>query len=232
MVTSEKLIRIADLDHQEQASLDELVVQWRSKRKRNNLRSGFYDMRNSERSLMADAVPNVVKQRRFVLGWSATAVDKLNRRCNLENFYATDGTDLGSLGLDDLVRQNRLRSELSQAGLKSLINAVAFLVTTQGDTQSGEPEVLINTKTAGTATGMWDVRRRALRSFLSITDMDDDGEPIAMTMYLPNLNVFMVKADGRWRVGSTRTSTACRWTRCATSPTRTAPWAARAYRAP
>jgi hypothetical protein len=71
---------------------------------RNNLRSALYDMKNSERHLMAQAVPDVVRRRRFVLGWSAIAVDKLNRRCNLDGFYDAAGNDLDSLGLDDVVR--------------------------------------------------------------------------------------------------------------------------------
>ena len=66
--------------------------------------------------------------------------------------------------------------------------------------EAGEPEVLINTKDASTATGVWDVRRRAIRSFLSISDLDDRGEPVGMTMYLPNLNVTMDKTSGGWTV--------------------------------
>ena len=62
------LIRILDLTHGEQNALDELVKQWRDKRPRNNLRSAFYDMKNSERALMSRAVPNVVRRRKFVLG--------------------------------------------------------------------------------------------------------------------------------------------------------------------
>lgn len=193
------LIRIADLSHGEQDALDALVAQWRAKRPRNNLRSAFYDMKNSERHLMAQAVPDVVRRRRFVLGWSSIAVDKLNRRCNLEGFYDAAGNDLDSLGLNDIVRDNRLLSEVSQAGISSLIHAVSWLVTTQGDTESGEPEVLINARDASTATGVWDVRRRELRSFLSLTDFDDNGEPVGMVMYLPGLNVHMTKA-GRWQV--------------------------------
>lgn len=194
------LIRIPGLTHSEQNSLDELVVQWRSKRVRNNMRSALYDMKNSERSLMAQAVPDVVRRRRFVLGWSALAVDKLNRRCNLDGFYDVAGNDLDSLGLTDISTENRLTSELSQGGVSSLIHAVSWLVTTQGDTQAGEPEVLINARDASTATGFWDVRRRAMRSFLSITDFDDQGEPTGMVMYLPNLNVTMTRTDGRWTV--------------------------------
>jgi hypothetical protein len=196
-----KLIRVPDLALDEQNTLDELIVEWRAKRPRNNMRSAIYDMKNSERSLMARSVPNVVRRRKFVLGWSAIAVDKLNRRCNLDGFYDAAGNDLTTLGLDDIVRQNRLLSEVSQGGVSSLIHAVSWLVTTQGDTQSGEPEVLINARSAETATGIWDVRRRAIRDFLSIHSLDEDGEPTAMTLMIPNLNIIMTKTDGgHWLV--------------------------------
>ncbi|HET7666551.1 MAG TPA: phage portal protein [Mycobacterium sp.] len=194
------LIRIADLTHSEQDALDELVMQWRAKRPRNNIRSAFYDMKNSERHLMSQQVPSVIRQRRFVLGWSALAVDKLNRRCNLESFYDVAGNDLDSLGLSDIMRENRLTSEISQGGVSSLIHAVSWLVTTQGDTQAGEPQVLINARDAVTATGIWDVRRRAMRDFLSIHAFDDKGEPVDMTMMLFNVNVGMVKSGSKWTV--------------------------------
>jgi hypothetical protein len=193
-------ITVRGLSDDEQNALNELVHQWRAKRPRNNLRSAFYDMTNSERSLMGGQIPAVIRSRRFVLGWSTTAVDKLNRRCNLNTIYDAAGNDLDSLGLDDLVRDNRLMSEISRAGLSSLKHSVSWLVTTQGDTSEGEPEVLVNARDAATATGMWDVRRRAVRSFLSLNEFDDQGEPIAMTMYLDNLNLILVKANGVWTV--------------------------------
>ena len=88
-------ISILDLTHDEQNALDELVTQWRSKRTRNNLRTALYDMKNSERSLMSEKMPSVVRRRSFVLGWSALSVDKLNRRCNLDSFYDEGGRDQG-----------------------------------------------------------------------------------------------------------------------------------------
>lgn len=199
-MTTHKRIAVPDLTHSEQNALDELVTQWREKRNRNALRAGFYDMKNATRHLMASTAPPAVRRRAFVLGWSSIAVDKLNRRCNIDGFYDRNGYDLDSLGLADLSRENRLHLELSQTGLSSLIHAVSFLVTTQGDTDAGEPEVLVLGRNALTGTGMWDPRRRAIRSFLSITDLDDNGEPVGMTMYLPNLNVTMTKAGGRWNV--------------------------------
>lgn len=200
MVSDHRLIRVPGLDHAEQNQLDILVAQWRAKRPRNNLRSAMYDMKNSARSLMGTQVPATIKQRSFVLGWSAIAVDKLNRRCNLEGFYDAGGIDLASLGADEIVRSNRLTSEISQSGVSSLMHAVSFLVTTQGDVQSGEPPVLVLGKDATSATGEWDVRARSMRSFLSMSSFDDDGEPDAMTMYLPNLNVIMSKTSRGWVV--------------------------------
>lgn len=197
---STQRITILDLTHDEQKSLDELIVQWRAKRPRNNLRSAFYDMTNSDQVLMSNQIPAVIRRRKFVLGWSAIAVDKLNRRCNIEDFYDVNGANLESLGLSDFARENRLTSEISQAGVSSLIHAVSWLVTIQGDVQSDEPAVMTLAKDATTATGMWDTRRRGMRSFLSISDLDDGGEPIGMTMYLNNLNVIMTKRDGRWYV--------------------------------
>lgn len=194
-------ITILDLTHQEQKALDVLMTQWRSKRARNNLRTAFYDMKNSERSLFSEQIPSVVRRRRFVLGWSAIAVDKLNRRCNLDGFYDERGEDLDALGLDEVVEANRLTSEVSQSGLASLMHGPAFMVTTQGDRGAGEPDVLVHGRSAEVSTGVWDVRRRAVSSFLSITATSDDGEPTAMTMYLDGLNVSMDKRDGRWFVG-------------------------------
>jgi hypothetical protein len=157
-------------------------------------------MKNSERALMSDQIPFVVRRRSFVLGWSALSVDKLNRRCNLDGFYDANGRNLGNLGLDQVIDDNRLLSELSQGVHASLLHGPAFVVTTQGDTQSDEPAVLVHARSAEVATGLWDVRRRSMSAFLSITDLDDHGEPVGMTMYLPDLNVGMTKRDGRWFV--------------------------------
>lgn len=195
---SDRRIVIFDLEHDEQNELDQLLAQWRAKRPRNALRAGFYDMKNATRHLMSSNAPAEVKRRRYVLGLSAAAVDKLNRRCNIDGFYDASGHDLDSLGLPELERKNQLRLELSQAGVSSLIHAVSWLVTVRGE--PGEPDVLILPRDATTATGIWDVRRRGLRSFLSITDQDDSGEPTEMTLYLRNLNVTMTKRDGAWRV--------------------------------
>lgn len=198
MTPNDRRIVISALSEDDQDALDELVAQWRAKRPRNNLRSAMYDMKNATRHLMSSNAPVEVKRRRYVLGWSAGAVDKLNRRCNLDGFYDPNGHDLDALGLPELEKSNRLRMELSQAGVSSLIHAVSWLVTVFGE--DGEPDVLVLPRDATNATGMWDTRRRGLRSFLSITDTDDRGEPTEMTLYLDGRNGLLTKESGSWAV--------------------------------
>jgi hypothetical protein len=197
-------IRIPALTEAEDAALRELLDQWQRKLLRNQMRTMFYEMKNHSARLMSGAVPDVVRRRAFVLNWSATAVDKLNRRCNLDGFYAEDGTDLDALGLDVLIRENRLVSELSQAGTGSLVHGVSFLATVPGDPDKGEPKVLVLPKSATAATGMWDVRRKALRSFLSVDAVGPSGEPTGMTLFLDDLTILLTKdSEGRWSVDRT-----------------------------
>lgn len=194
----DRRILVPGLADDDQRTLDELLAQWRQKRPRNNLRAGIYDMKNATRHLMSSNAPAEVKSRKYVLGLGAMAVDKLNRRCNIDGFYDPSGHDLGSLGLGELERTNRLRSELSQAGVSSLLHAVSFLVTVLGDKDKGEPDVLVLPRDATNSTGIWNPRKRALDSFMSITDTDERGDPTEMTLYLDGRNILMEK-DGGWR---------------------------------
>lgn len=197
--------KVRGLATDEQDILAELLNIWRSKRRRNLIRAGRYDMKNLVDDLMSATVPDVVRRRAFVLGWPALAVDKLNRRCNIDGYFDANGTDLDDLGMDEIVRDNRLYDELSQAGLSSLIHTPSWLITTQGDTAAGEPDVLITSRDALTGAGVWDGRRRAAKYYLSLNDFDDDGlEPTSMTLYLFNLNISMEKRQAGWVVTSRR----------------------------
>lgn len=195
---------IRDLDHAEQSAVNDLLELWRSKRQRNLLRAGFYDMKNSTRALMASSAPEVVKRRAFVLGWSSIAVDKLNRRCNLENFYEPNGNDLDSLGLSAIAESNRLIDQFSQAGISSLVHTPSWIITSQGDVRSGEAPVLYTFRDALTGSGRWDARRQGMKYYLSLNDFDDMGEPKSMTLFMPNANVEIIKSGGAWKATARR----------------------------
>ena len=190
-------ITIFDLNHTEQNTLDALLAELNAKAPRNELRAAYYDGKNAVRDLGINTPPNF-RRIATVLGWSAKAVDQLNRRCHLDGFYSPGSTS--DFGVAELSEANSLSSEAPQAGVSSLIHATSFLIATQGDVEAGEPDVLITAKDALSGTGIWNRRKRCLDAFLSILDTDKDSKPTAMVMYLPNLNVYMEKTLGGWTV--------------------------------
>lgn len=190
-------IVVPGLTDAEQTVLDNLWAQLVAKRPRNNLRAAFYDGKNAMRDAGISTPPSMRKIAP-VLGWSAKAVDILNRRCNLDG--ATVAGVETDIGLDDIWRDNSLDLEASQAGVSSLIHATSFLVTTRGDVSAGEPEVLITAKDALTGTGRWDRRARRLNAFLSLIETSDEGRPVEFALYLPNLTIVARKSFPGWEI--------------------------------
>lgn len=190
-------VTIPDLEHHEQNELDVLLEQLKAKAPRNRLRAAYYDGKNAVRDL-GIAMPPSMRRVAVVLGWSAKAVDILNDRCHIDGWTAPGAPEVE--GLDALAEANMLDVEAPQVGTSSLIHATAFLIATQGDETAGEPAALITGKDALSGTGTWDRRKRMLSSFLSITDTNDDGDPTAMVLYLPDVNVMLDKTARGWQV--------------------------------
>lgn len=191
-------IAALDLDTTEQNAVDVCIEQLNARLPRNVLRAQYYDGKNAIRDLGISTPPNF-RRIATVLGWSAKAVDILNRRCNLDGFVIPGVEDTADL--DVVWEDNYLDTEAPQAGVSSLIHGTAFLIVHQGDTEAGEPPVLWTARDAMTGTGEWDRRRRSLRNFLSVIDTDEDGNPTEAVLYLPNLNVFLTRNKAkRWTV--------------------------------
>ena len=173
-----------------------LVGQLDAKRRRNLLRTAYYDGKHAV-AKVGTIIPPQYYQLGIVLGWSAKAVDILARRCNLDD-VVWPGGDLKALGWTDLAEANQLVSEVSAAAVASLIHGPAFLVTTTGG--EGEPAGLLHVKDALNATGEWDNRRRALTGVLSITDRDDKGKPAGIALYLDGRTIIAQRSGGKWSV--------------------------------
>lgn len=184
---------VESLDPSEQGTLDALFQQLKDKTPRNKLRAAYYDGKNAVRDIGISTPPSM-QRIATVLGWSAKAVDILNRRCNLDGFVVPGVSDLADV--EQIWTENYLDTEASQAGVSSLIHAAAFITRTQGDEQAGEPPVLITAKDALSGTGHWDRRRRSLSSFLSIIDTNDNDDPTSFVLYLPNRNLIVTREGG------------------------------------
>ncbi|AMS03246.1 portal protein [Gordonia phage Lucky10] len=188
-------LSIAGLEDDEQRTVSRLYTQLKARETRNILRSSYYDGKRAIRQL-TPVVPPIYYNLGIVLGWTGKAVDALLRRCTLETIEWADG-DLESLGYTEFVDNNHLRPTLKGGQVDSLLHGVSWIVNTVGG--EDEPKSLLHVKDAVAGTGTWNARRRQLDDFLSITSLDDDGNPNGVALYLPN-KVVQCRKDGTWTV--------------------------------
>jgi hypothetical protein len=192
---STERVRIQGFSDDEDRTLNALIEQLDAKTPRNLRRATYYDGKRAVQQV-GSVIPPQYQDLALVLGWVAKGVDGLGRRCNLERFVWNDG-DLDALGVDVLQDSNFLLAELAQARTDSLINGVSYLVTTRG--LAGEPTALVHARDALNATGEWNVRRRELDNFLSVTSRKDNAVT-GFVLYLPNLTISAEKDGNVWSV--------------------------------
>lgn len=182
----------------------DLVDVWWRKRSRNIERSVYYDGEQALKDF-GISLPPQMRGVGAALGWTAKGVHALTDRSQFEGFVDASGSD-DPFGVEQVMWENRFRIELPAAQVSSAVHACSFLTVTNGDVQSGEPEVLVMARAADVSAAIWDSRRRALRGFLSIVDTNKDGQPTDLVMYTPE-TVYALKKRGtvsKWSVASQR----------------------------
>lgn len=173
----------------------DLYSTWAQKRRRNLLRTVYYDGKNALKDF-GIAVPPQMQKAFTPLQWIAKGVGALTGRSQFEGFVSATGTD-DAFGLAQILDENDFISEFQLAKKSSAIHACSFLTVLSGDVQSGEPEVLILPRAADSAGAVWDRRRRVLGGFLSVIEMDDYG-PTEMVMYTWERAYSITKSAGKW----------------------------------
>lgn len=193
---------VPGLSEDEQAELDDLWAQLVGTRGRNLLRTSYYEGKHAARDL--GFIAPQYRTLGLVLGWNAKGVDKLAERCHFEDMY-WDG-DLDSLGYQEFKDGNQLGAEIRAGEVKSLIHGVSFLVNTTGDDSKGEPRSLIHVKDALNATGIWNTRKRALQSAMSVFAWEErekgrGDKPREFALYLDGLTVTCARrVGGGWEI--------------------------------
>lgn len=189
----EKIGAVKDMSDDEVRTLNMLLEQIEAHYSRNLLRASVYDGKHAARRI-SQVVPEQYYNLGLVLGWVAKGVDALSRRCTLERMTWADG-DLDSLGGQALWDDNFLRTEINSGVTSSLIHGPAFLVNVKGE--EDEPDSLILARDALNSTGSWNVRKRALDNFVSVTARKDD-RPTGVVLYLDGVTITAFKSNGGW----------------------------------
>ena len=185
------------LDHADAVLLGELVQVWESKRNRNLIRSVYYDGAAPLKDF-GISLPPKMRGIEAALGWVAKGVHAVTDRSKFEGFVSTDGAD-DPFELSGVLWDNRFLVEFPAAAVSSAVHGCSFLTVSQGDVAAGEPEVLVLPRAADTSAAIWDRRKRALRGFLSIVELDSTNQISQMIMHTPEKVVTLTRGQSSWR---------------------------------
>lgn len=188
-------IRVSGLSDDDNRLVNRLLGQLEDKLFRNQLRDAYYSGRRVARQV-TQVVPPAYQKMGMALGWSSKVVDGLANRCNLEGFVWPDG-DLGDVGLDVLLDENRFLSEVRGGITTAMLYGPAFIINTGGG--EGEPASLIHFRSAKDATGDWNRFTRRMDNLVSVTGRDDDGSVSEFVLYQDGVTTVCVKSGG-WSV--------------------------------
>lgn len=169
---------------------------WQAKRRRNLLRTVYYEGKNVLKDF-GIAVPPQMQSAFTPLQEIAKGVHAMTDRSVFEGFVSASGAD-DPFGLSVTLDENDFVSEFDLATTSSAIHACSFLTVTHGDTAAGEPELLVLPRAADASAATWDKRRRMLSGFLSIVDANDSG-PTEMVFYTwEKVYAFSRRPSGAW----------------------------------
>lgn len=180
----------------ELATIKSLWAVWRDKLPRNQVRTAYYDGLAPIKDL-GIAIPPSLSRLEVVMGWPEKAVRALATRNIFDGFVAAGQAD-DPFELGGLLEDNRFDVELPQAVVSAYKHSCSFVSTTLGDVQSGEPDVLIMSRSAEWSSALWSRNRRAVSAALAITDVDGEGRPSGFTVYLPEIVLVCVRTLGVW----------------------------------
>ena len=178
--------------------LTALLKVWQDKKQRNATRTVYFDGKAALKDF-GISIPPAMRSIEAALGWSAKGVHALTDRSKFEGFVDATGSD-DPFGLEQVMWENRFRVEFPAAQVSSAVHGCSFVTVSQGDTQSGEPDVLMLARSAESSAAIWDTRRRQIGGFLSIVETDEQGDPSVIVMYVPEKVVTLTRSGSRWLV--------------------------------
>lgn len=189
---------IAGVSEAELDTIRSLYAVWTKKRPRNVLRSVYFDGKMALKP--TGNIPREAMSRiEAVLDWPEKAVTTLAERSVFEGFV-TPGATQDPFDLEPILDANRFDIELPQAIQSGYKHSCSFITTARGDTEAGEPEVVIMARSAEWSSALWDERRRVVSAAMSITEVSPTtGEPLAMDIYLPDAVLLLSRRpSGAW----------------------------------
>lgn len=164
----------------------------RRKRERNQLRTSYHDAKK-RLDKIGFSIPPHMQDFAVVLGWPNKAVKVPARRVRPDGFtLPRQSTMLAEL--EEIFGENYFAAVERMAIEASLQHSVSFVFVTPGDTDAGEPEIIVAARTALEATAEIDTRTNRVTKALELV-----GRWEAL-LYLPGETLRLQYLRSEWMV--------------------------------
>lgn len=190
-----QITKIDGVAADDMGTIRDLLEVWQKKYPRNVLRSAYFDAKNRFKDFGISIPPKIRSNVKSVVGWPAKAVRSL---ADLSVWNGLSFTGDDSLGLQALAVANHFDEMIPQIIQSAYKHSCAFLTVTRGD--AGEPSIKFTPRAADWSAAIWDKRNYRLKSALTITDTDDNGDVTGFVVYLRDKIIECVRELGRWKV--------------------------------
>lgn len=185
-------MQFADLSGPDVDTVRSLLSVWKNRLAKNQKRTLYYDGEQPFKDLGLMLPPQLTNAK-FILGWSTMAVRKAAIRSQFDGLRLPGSSD--PFGLNEVLEDNDFPLEFSQATVSGYKHGVSFVTVGRGLTP-GRP-VEIQAHSAEYSAAIWDPVRRGIGSALTISDLDTDGNPSQLTVYLPDRVLILSKGAGK-----------------------------------
>lgn len=174
--------------------LQVLFRTWNDVLARNARLSRYYDMKNELKEL-GISIPKGFINVRCVVGWCKKAVDAHAVRSVFDGYVFKGKKDDV---LDSLVRENRLRSLISQLGRSQRVHGIAFATVMHG--KRGQPTAKVRVYSANQACGTWNKDENRLDCGIVLVDVDDRGNATKYVAHFEDAVITFTRDGSDWSV--------------------------------
>ncbi|TDF92036.1 phage portal protein [Arthrobacter terricola] len=180
-----------ELTSDESSAFSRMLKTVRQKANRNRLRDDYVEAKKKLEKI-GFSIPENMKDFQNVIGWAHKAVKVPASRIRPDGFILPNGSSM----LDDLhdTVDGHVAVLERMAIEASLQNSAAFVFTTPGDPDLGEPDVVVTARTALEATAEIDPRTWRVTAALEVVSQS------VVLLYKPGMTLQVERADGGWRV--------------------------------
>lgn len=184
----------------EARTVRQLLQAWADHRDSNARRTVYHRGEQAFKDL-GISLPPQMRDAKSPLGWAAMAVDKPASRIQFDGLRLPGEDD--PLGLSRIFVANNVQTEFRQAVVSAGIHGFSLATVARG-ASTDDSEVQIQFHDAEACAAIWDRRNRRLGAALTLTELDEDGNPLEAIVYLPG-SIITIRRDAKsWEVKGDR----------------------------